>query len=379
MTENPATNSDREATAGDDAHGQRATPHRYGHWTPTAEPKSVQQIAPPILAAYTVDGGHAHLLGCHLEDVPVVRISPREETPAQDPQVGTTTAVSGKGSRYFVFDAESHSGREADAELIESLHLDDLEDSKRPGTIAPERVEEVVTQTLCKLGIASEDEANWQIDVIWCKQVDGKLEFAIGNAAAEQYFSGWAASLTAPAYHCNECDFDTFHLAATSDGRVVAAEKLETCATSGETLPATELVECTATRRRVATHLTTRCPASGLPVQTDWMVRCSMCQQLVSPATLDRGRCACCRKLQAVAMDDARVAAIIGRYPELNRWPRLAVSESETATILQAAGLWQKRLLVVERVSGQLVHAARGRRLSDQWQPIEDLETGLDL
>lgn len=370
MSKDSASQTDREIESTTEVEAKASC--AVSHAVPASQPDSVQQIAPPLLTTYQVDGGHVHLVGCQLHRVPVVRIAASDAT---ETAAGTKEPI----ARYFVFPDKDPDGCEASTALLRQLGLANVLPIKRPGSISPARVQEVVRLAFSAANIAVHDEENWQVSVIWCKQVDGKLEFTIGDASVELAFDGWAATLAGPAYHCDVTDVDTFHLAATTDGRIVAAEQLETCGTSGELLPCNEIVECAATKRRVATHLTTRCPASGLPVQTDWLVSCSMCQQQVSPASLAEGRCTSCRNIESVQHDDPRIASILGTFPELTGWQWLSLAESETAQILVAAGLWQKWLLVVERNSGTLVHAARSHRFSREWQPVMDLSSDIDL
>lgn len=369
MSEESASHSDREQTS---ASAEADAGQTVSHCVPASQPDSVQQIAPPLLSAYTVDGGHVHLVGCQLHRVPVVRIA--AETATETP-AGTKEPI----ASYYVFEEESSPGEEASTELLRQLGLANVLPTKRPGSISPDRVKEVVRLAFVAAGIPAEEEEKWQVSVIWCKQVDGKLEFTIGDASVERTFEGWATTLKAPAYHCDVTDTDTHHLAAASDGRIVAAEGLQTCSASGEVLPRNEIVECAATKNQVAKHLTTICPASGLPVQTRWLTSCSMCQQQVSPASLADGRCAACRRIESIRGDDPRIGPLLGKFPEIARWQWLSLAESETAQILVTAGFWQKWLLVIDRESGALLHAARSHRFSRDWHPVMDLGADVDL
>lgn len=346
-------------------HADEGVAHAVSHCVPASQPDSVQEIAPPILSAYTVDGGHVHLIGCHLERVPVVRIAAADMS---ETAAGTKEPI----ARYFVFDGDDSAGAEASTDLLRKLGLANVLPTKRPGSVSPARVEEVVQRALAAADISKDDVANWQVSIIWCKQVEGKLEFTIGSATQELAFDGWAATLKAPAYHCGVTGAETFHLAATTDGRIIAAEQLEACESSGDLLPCHELIDCDATGMRIAGHLATRCPASGATVKTEAMVECSMCHQRVSPSSLSMERCTTCRTLAPVRRDDSRLDMILGKYPELARWQWLSLSESETAYVLVASGWWQRWLLVIDRTSGDLLHAARGRRFSGDWTPILD-------
>ncbi|REK17485.1 MAG: hypothetical protein DWQ42_22400 [Planctomycetota bacterium] len=340
---------------------------RVAHAVPVGQPTSVRQIAPSLLSAYAVEGGHAHLVGCRLREIPVVEIASAEgESSPESP-------------RYYLIDTEQAKGELVGDELMRTLGLARLEDAQRPSTIAPNEVATILTTAFEAAGIAESERPHRNVRIVWCKRVEGKLEFTIGDAAADLGFAGWATVLSPPPFRCPVTGVETFRLAATSDGRIVAAEQLETCTVSGERLPRDETVRCAATDRVVAAHLTSICPASGLPVQTDWMVPCSMCQQKVSPACLESGRCATCRHLEATTAEDPRLLSVVGQFPELVRWRWLSVAESQTSLVVVARGIWQKRLLVIDRASGELRHAARGQRGSRDWKPIADLAAGPDL
>ncbi len=67
------------------------------------------------------------------------------------------------------------------------------------------------------------------MNIIWSHWAAGKLRFTIGNEFVELPFADWASRLKAPTWSCPHSGQPTFHLAATDDGRIVAAEEIATC------------------------------------------------------------------------------------------------------------------------------------------------------
>src|SRR5208282_4139030 len=163
----------------------------------------------------------------------------------------------------------------------------------------------------------------------------------------------------------------TFHLAATDDGRIVAAQQIEACAESGRRLLSTELVRCSVTGRRVCPELAEACPISGRRLLRTEMVRCSTCRQRVSPQVVERNQCQACRQGKAVKKADPRMARLLHEHPALDRWRRWRMSETSRVYVLVANG-WLKRLLVViDKETLELRHMSTGSRLTHRWNEVE--------
>ena len=206
---------------------------------------------------------------------------------------------------------------------------------------------------------------------IWCKYVEGKLRFTIAAAALDLPFSGWTRTLAAPPFVCPHTGAATFRLAATDDGRIAAAERIETCAETGRRLLSTELVRCAVTGRRVSPELAEVCPISGRRLLRTEFVRCGSCRQRVSPQVVERNQCQACRRLKAVMKADPRMARLLHEHPTLDRWRHWRLSETSRVYVLVATG-WLKRLLVVvDKETLELRHMATGGRLSSHWTAVE--------
>ena len=206
---------------------------------------------------------------------------------------------------------------------------------------------------------------------IWCKYVEGKLRFTIGAASSICPFPVGRARSRPPPFVCPHTGAATFRLAATDDGRIAAAERIEICAETGRRLLSTELVRCAVTGRRVSPELVEACPISGRRLLRTELVQCGTCRQRVSPQMVERNQCQACRRLKAVAKADPRMARLLHEHPALDRWRRWRMSETSRVYVLVATG-WLKRLLVVvDKETLELRHMATGSRFSSRWTEVE--------
>jgi hypothetical protein len=206
---------------------------------------------------------------------------------------------------------------------------------------------------------------------IWCKYAEGKLRFTIGEQSVDLPFSGWTRALSPPPFICPYSGVSSFHLAATDDGRIVAAESIRTCAETGHRVLANELVLCDATGQAVHVDQTRICPVAELPVLERAFATCSMCCQHVSPTVIQGGRCLACRSTRPIARDEAPLALFLKTHENLNRWSKWAVSETAEVYILIAAGWWKRLLLVVGKGDMEVRYAAMGQRLRGEFSAVD--------
>jgi hypothetical protein len=326
---------------------------RLTHVVPADQPQSVAEVAARLFPAYTVDEGHVSLAGCSLEDRLFLRLGFRD----------------GDRTCEIFLNGE---GQEVDEEPVRGLaECPPL--GRAPQPLGPEierlmaggtRLAEEHLPGGAALELADST-------AVWCKFADGKLRFTIGAAAVDLPFSGWARGLQAPPFVCQYTGESTYHLAATDDGRIVAAERIETCAETGRRLLSSELVTCSATGRRVAAELVEACPVSGRRLLQSTMVHCGTCRQRVSPAALERNQCLACRKLKRVSKADPRMARLFDEHPPLDRWPRWRIAETARVYVLVASGWLRRLLVVVDKESLELRLLATGSRLTAAWQVVE--------
>ncbi len=325
------------------------------HVAPAEQPTSVAEIAEILFPAYTVDDGRVSLAGCALEDRLVLQLVYQHD--------GQTLEV------YL-----NWQGKEVDGQPI----VQDRQMKLLPLADPPDRLDADLERLLAAGSCLAEERlpAGASVELVcckavWCKYVEGKLRFAIAAASMDLPFSGWTRTLSPPPFVCPHTGAATFHLAATDDGRIAAAERIEACAETGRRLLSTELVRCAVTGRRVAPELAEACPVSGRRLLRTEMVRCGSCRQRVSPQVVERNQCLACRRLKAIKKADPRMARILHEHPALDRWRRWRMSETARVYVLVATG-WLKRLLVVvDKDTLELRYMATGSRLSPRWAEVE--------
>jgi hypothetical protein len=214
--------------------------------------------------------------------------------------------------------------------------------------------------------------ARWlrTLRIIWTRYCSGKLRFRIGAQTVDLPFQGWASTLQAPPFVCPHTGRKTFHITATDDGRVVAAESVATCEVSGTRVLAHELLTCSVTGKRVRPELTETCPVLETPVLAEHMAICGMCQQRVSPAALADGRCAACRQMKPVTASDPRMSLILHEYPQLDRWRRWRLAETARAFIALGSGWFKQLLLVLDKEELEPLYVATCNRLQRRWVAV---------
>jgi hypothetical protein len=329
------------------------------HARPSGQPTSVSEIAARLFPAYKVDAGHMHLAGCQLTDHPFLRLS--------------FAGTDADESIRHVFVAPD--GSSVSAELATSLGLASLE----PFAGSPPRLDAVALRTLEAAGrrIAVKQSTSREPEAVvaepvatavaWVRHVEGRLQFAVGKATASLEFSSWAARLTPRSYVARHSGVATFHLAATDDGRIDAAQEVVACQHSGRRVLRQDLVACSVTGKAVLADFTEICPVSGRPALRHEFAACSSCRQRVSKAVLAEGVCAACRGLTKVSKDDPRIAWILSEHAGLDRWSRWQLAETQNVYIAQAARLLKRFLLVVDKESLAVHRLATAGRIGSTW------------
>jgi hypothetical protein len=212
------------------------------------------------------------------------------------------------------------------------------------------------------------------VTVVWVRHAEGRLQFDIGKLAASLPFSAWAKLLTPPPFFANGSGASTFHLGATDDGRIDAADEIAACEHSGRRVLRQELVECSVTGKQVLPDFTEACPVSGRPALRTEFVSCTVCKQHVSKAVMESGACGACRSLAKVTKDDPRLVWIFGEHPGLDRWKQWRLAETQGVYIAEATSLLRRLLVVVDKESLAVHRLAAANRLSPTWIEASDAE-----
>jgi hypothetical protein len=328
----------------------------------------VNEIAQRLFAGYKIDGGKIHLSGCQLTDLPFLRLTFLDPG---DPQEVRHVVV-------------AHDGSSVDEHLIQELNLADLEplSANRP------RLEEGTLRSLTaaarRVAARSADNGDPQAmtieplatTVVWIKQANGQLQFTIGESAGTLPFSGWAQTISPKPFVGSHSGASTFHLAATDDGRIDAAEQIVRCELTGERVLCQELVTCCVTGKRVKQEFTQPCPVSGRPAISDQFARCPVCRQEVSKAALTAEGCTACRSLRRIKRDDPRLVWIVGEHPRLARWRNWQFGETLEVYLAQGTSLFKRILVVVDKETLKVRHLAVASRLEKQWTTVPPGQRG---
>ncbi|MCO6455802.1 MAG: hypothetical protein J5I93_10945 [Pirellulaceae bacterium] len=341
---------------------------------PVADVTGVEQLAERLFAAYSLEGGAAvRLGGCDLEPRSLLRLSFR---------LGAVDDTRTPRLRHLNF---LHDGTLLDDESVTQLRLDDLAPAG-PELLAdqrglPERFDEWLDacQAAARESLRAEfpDRSAELLATcrVLCNHAAGTLLFDCGGQAIEVPFEGWALPLAhgqqlPPPLTCPATGRQSYHVAATCDGRVTVREALETCGESGKTGLPDQFETCEATGTRALREFLSTCPVSDGRVLTSRLVACPTCRQRVSPGAVSHGHCQACRALQPISKDDPRLAQIFGEYPKLDRWSHWKLSETSSAYVLSAAA-WGRRLLVVlQKDSLEVRHLAAAGRWSAAWSEV---------
>jgi hypothetical protein len=201
-------------------------------------------------------------------------------------------------------------------DLVSKLGLDDL----TPIVKAPPRIDAARLQSLAaaarRIAVkqsTTRDPMATTVDplavaLLWVRHVEGRLQFTVGGASASLAFSSWAKLLKPQPFVGRHTAKATFHLAATDDGRIDAADEIAVCQQSGRRVLQQELVECSVTHKRVLADFTEACSVSGRFALRHEFAACASCRQRVSKSVLVEGACAACRNMRKVSKDEPRLA-----------------------------------------------------------------------
>lgn len=319
---------------------------------PVSQPTAVHELSARLFDAYTLDGGQAHLAGCHFEDVPLVRLTCLADGEDASPRVE---------HRFF-----DELGTPLPWAEAESLGVERV----APMTEPPPRLDAGrLERMLASAQRAAPGDAPELVTLVWAKKASGRLRFEFGDESLDTEFEGWARTLTAPAITCPATGAPTFHLATTDDGQIAAAEAIVPSVVTGRRALASGLVACAATGKLAEAEHFTPCAASGEPVLDSELVACSRCGLRVAPAARHAGDCDACRAAERVAPDAATWAKIVATHPKLaaKKWQ---VTQTEQAFLLESNGWLRRHVVTIDRESLKLLHAAEASRFSSAWRPL---------
>jgi len=269
---------------------------------------------------------------------------------------------------YFASD-----GKRLSAAVIDAIELDDLSPRAGAEELDVNGGVSAIEAALEQAELTSAPVRH--VTLIQCRHATGKIRFTIGSLSWDLPFSGWANAFTPPPFHCPHTGVETFHVAATDDGRIAAAEEIAVCRRTGRRLLKKELAQCAVTGAYVLPEYAVHCPVTGEIVEQGVLVECSHCRQLVSPHAIQERQCLACRTLVPLDNEDSRLQRVIAEHPGLASWRNWRLSETADAYVLEAQGLWQRLLAVLDRQTLHCRHMALAQRWPGKWRDLSVEQT----
>lgn len=338
----------------------------WAHATSADQPTSVHRLASAMFDAFEVERGNVILAGCALEDHPIVRFTYRH--------------ASSENTYSVVHVFMRPDGTILDELAISALGLDKVV----PLRHKPPRLTDDQSQRMLDLIDLHSEYAKDQYELlaktlIWCKFATGKLALSIGSSRAEVAFSGWAKPFAdrhtkPPPFICPVSGVKTYRVAATDRGKIVSQDVIVTCEQSGQKVMNEQLLTCPVTGRRALEEFFSLCATSGERVLSAAMVRCTVCQQPVSPRGIKFQACIACRSMRSVRKEDPRMARLLDEYPALDRWRRWKIYETSRVYILTAYGLIDRLLVVIDKESLETFRVANSSRFASAWIDASELQ-----
>lgn len=322
------------------------------HARPIEQPTAVHELSARLFDAYTLDGGQAHLAGCHLEDVPLVRLTWLADEEEATPRIE---------HRFF----DELGVPIAWAEAV-ALGLDRVAPMAEPlPRVEAGRLERM----LASAAKSSASEPPSLVTLVWAKQAWGRLRFEFGDESFDTEFSGWASTLEAPPAVCPATGEPTFHLAATDDGQIAAAEAITPSVVTGRRALTSELVTCSATGKLAEAEHFAPCAATAEPILLTELETCSRCGLSVGPRDKRPGDCNACRAAERVTLDEATWSKAVAAQPKLaaRKWQ---VTQTDEAYILESSGWFRRNVVTLDRATLAVLHAAEASRFSSTWRPV---------
>ncbi len=321
---------------------------------PTQQPTAVHELTDRLFAAYTLEGGKAHVAGCHLEDMPLVRLS----------QLGTN----GDGNEMVSHTFYDEEGTPLSAELVTALGLAQVQCGSDPTP----RIEAGRLTAAISAARHQGGQESAIASIVLAKRAWGRLRFEFGDDSVDTPFDGWARTLTAPPIVCPQTGRETFHLAMTERGErgtIAAAEEIAACSVTGHRRVLRHLVRCAVTDKLAEPEWIAPCGVTGENVLKSELVPCKRCGQLVAKRTVTASGCHGCDSAKHVSPKDPRLAKVLAKHVRLasHRW---ALAEMPAAFVLETTSWLRKRVVTIDKVSLDILREAEASRFSSTWQPL---------
>lgn len=327
---------------------------------PVRQPHAVHELTDRFFEAYQLDGGKAHMAGCHLEEVPFVRRTRIDSVADSD-----TDQVAVWHS-YF-----DEQGKPVADQLVEELGLNQVESARDSAPrVTPRLVERLSLSTTTQdKSVADKENANELQTIVWARRATGRIRFEFGDESVDAPFDGWVKTLSAPAIICPRTGRETFSLTTVEGGDIVAAEEVVLCEVTDHRHIASDLDRCAETNKLVEPELLEPCPITGDWVLSTEFVPCPRCQQSVPKGKATATGCKGCDGAKRVGTNHPVLQAIQAKHPAFAKqgWQ---LAETQRAVILVRDGWLRRRVATFDKATLELLHEAEASRFSATWRPV---------
>lgn len=328
---------------------------------PLGEPQAVHEFSGRLLSAYQVDGGTVHLAGCYLQPLAFVRVLRFDERGQVEDQI---------------IPPRSFQEAENFAALRNQLHLNDWHFADPPRSVSLREQADVYQAAVAdaasvRSSPAEQDDLPPLLVAEWCHRATGKLEFEIGEAAFTVPFDDWARNLKPPPIACPVTGEATYHLAKTDDGRLIAAEQLAACRVCQQKLPRSELAASAVSGAMACQQHAVHCPISGDAVLEEELVECPSTSLSVAPSAVRHGQSTLLDDLEPVDASETTLARLRLDHPALDSYAGWKLARGAEVDIYIGSKLTSRVMAVVNRDTGELLHAAQKTKLARSWKPLE--------
>jgi len=328
---------------------------------PIGEPQAVHEFSGRLLSAYTVEGGTVHLAGCHLQPLAFVRALEFNEQGSAAEQLIPPRSLG--DTKQF-------------AALLNQLHLNEWHLADPPRGVSLREQADVYQAAVAdaasvRSSPAEQDDRPPLLVAEWCHRATGKLEFEIGEAMLTVPFDDLARNLKPPPIACPVTGEATFHLAKTDDGRLIAAEQLAPCSVCQQRLPRTELVASAVSGAMVCQQHAAHCPISGDALLEEELVECPSTSLSVAPSAIRHGQSTLLDELEPVDASETTLARLRLDHPALDSYANWKLARGAEVDLYIGSKLTSRAMAVVNRDTGELLHAAQKTKLARSWKPLE--------
>ena len=344
----------------------------FEHFTVPNDEISVKSVAELIYPLFSIDPPIAdrcslRMAGCTIEPRPILAIE-------YTPEMAIRSAV--KKRLYFGETGELPDETSTSLELASAAPCESIPPwFKSAGYV--DRLQQLVVDASESLGqnLGRLETGAQRLRVIWCKQVEGKLQIELGTDTRLIKFAGWAKQFTngheiCPPFFCPESGKSSYRITADDEGTLTVPAALATCQVSGRRLLETRVSRCSVSDQWVDDRLLWTCPSSGCRLIESMACPCTQCKSLAAPQSTSNGKCLVCASLIRTAKDTPVISELCARYELARRAIRWKTATCDDYAVATCRVGWSCYLFTVAMETMELVQVGKANLFGRQWQSI---------